>query len=369
MTDNKAIAPGDVLREELKRRDWTQDMLARIMGRPASAVNEIITGKRSISAEIARELESALRVSAKTWLKLEMEFQLEQVASPIAIEERARPFYHAPVKEMEKRGWIKRTNTPSETEAELCRYFGVNALTDNPRIKVAARTYAKEGSLNEGQIAWCYRALNLAPSAPATTYTAAKLKGALPELRAMASQPELARRVPRILADTGVRLVIVEHLHGSQISGAALWLDDKRPVIALSLLGDKMDRFWFTLQHEISHILHKDGERLDVDLGEAGFDAWSIDTDVERRANADAAAALIEPSRLDDFIRRKKHVMSQTTIIQFANLIQIHPGIVVGQLQHRGVLGWDFHTKLLPRIREHLVGEALTDGYGHRPTV
>jgi len=73
-----AIPPGETLAEEIEARGMTQSELARRMGRPVQAVNEIIRGRKAITAGTALDLEDALGVSALFWLRLEAAFQLNR---------------------------------------------------------------------------------------------------------------------------------------------------------------------------------------------------------------------------------------------------------------------------------------------------
>jgi len=50
-------------------------------------------------------------------------------------------------------------------------------------------------------------------------------------------------------------------------------------------------------------------------------------------------------------------------VVQFANKVKIHPGIVVGQLQHRNELGYSALRDMLVKIREVVTTTALTDGW------
>ncbi len=71
-----AIPPGEVLAEELQARDMTQRELATRMGRPAQAINEIVNGKKTITAETALQLEKVLGPSAEFWLGLQTTYDL-----------------------------------------------------------------------------------------------------------------------------------------------------------------------------------------------------------------------------------------------------------------------------------------------------
>jgi HTH-type transcriptional regulator/antitoxin HigA len=72
-----AIPPGEYLAEEIKSRGITQKELAKRMGRPLNAINEIIGGKKTITAETALQLEDVMpEIPARFWLNLETDYQL-----------------------------------------------------------------------------------------------------------------------------------------------------------------------------------------------------------------------------------------------------------------------------------------------------
>lgn len=72
-----AISPGEYLAEEIEARQLSQKELARRMGRPANAINEIINGKKTITAETALQFEAVMpEIPARFWLNLETDYQL-----------------------------------------------------------------------------------------------------------------------------------------------------------------------------------------------------------------------------------------------------------------------------------------------------
>ena len=72
-----AIPPGEYLAEEIKSRSITQKELAKRMGRPLNAINEITRGKKTITAETALQLEDVMpEIPARFWLNLETDYQL-----------------------------------------------------------------------------------------------------------------------------------------------------------------------------------------------------------------------------------------------------------------------------------------------------
>lgn len=75
-----AIPPGEYLAEEIETRGFSQKALARRMGRPLNVINEIINGKKAITAETALQLEEAIpEIPSRFWLNLETDYQLTKV--------------------------------------------------------------------------------------------------------------------------------------------------------------------------------------------------------------------------------------------------------------------------------------------------
>ena len=73
---DRAIHPGVYLAQELKARGMTQTELIRRLQRPVHVINEIVRGKKSVSAETALGLERVLGTSARTWMNLQSNYQL-----------------------------------------------------------------------------------------------------------------------------------------------------------------------------------------------------------------------------------------------------------------------------------------------------
>ena len=78
----EVFPPGEFLREELEARGWTQNDLARVIGRPLQTVNQIVNGRKRITAETAKELGLAFGTGPEVWLNLENTYQLDQTPEP-----------------------------------------------------------------------------------------------------------------------------------------------------------------------------------------------------------------------------------------------------------------------------------------------
>jgi HTH-type transcriptional regulator/antitoxin HigA len=360
------LPPGEVVRGELQKRGWTQADLARVLDRPLPTVNEIIQGKRAIMPEMAVALAAAFGTTAEYWMELESAYRLSRVSGtdPDAIQRRAKLYDLAPIKDMQKRGWIKPVTSVDEIEAELKKFFGVESLDTIPTFDLAARKTDPFTGLTSLQRAWCFRARQLAASLQVAPFQPNRLEATRKDLRRLAAYPSESKRVPEVMAKCGIRFVVVEPLAGGKIDGAAFWLNPTAPVIAVSVRFDRVDAFWFTVMHEFSHITNGDALSIDADLAGDEKTPSLMKDDVERRADEEAATALIDGHEIDSFIRRVGPLYSKERIIQFAHRIKIHPGIIVGQLQHRGEIGYSANREMLAKVRDHLITTAVTDGWG-----
>jgi HTH-type transcriptional regulator/antitoxin HigA len=139
---------------------------------------------------------------------------------------------------------------------------------------------------------------------------------------------------------------------------------ETNPVIAVSLRHDRIDGFWFTLMHEFAHVVHGDAS-VDVDFfdGLKGVAVRLVEEEAEQRANSHAANSLVAKSELDSFIRRVGPLYPRERVVQFANKLKIHPGIIVGQLQYRKELGYSALRPFLVKVRENVTSTSLTDGW------
>ena len=76
------LPPGEFIREELEARGWSQATFARILGRPLQTINQIINGKKAITAQTAKEIAAAFGTSPEVWMNLEMTWQLHSTPEP-----------------------------------------------------------------------------------------------------------------------------------------------------------------------------------------------------------------------------------------------------------------------------------------------
>lgn len=365
----ETFPPGEAIREELDERGWSQRDLAAIMGVQPSIVSGIVNGTRPISLDLARNLAAAFGTSVQYWVNMETAYRLHlSPASHTGTTLRSEVFKVAPVNEMIKRGWIESAIDVDVLRSRVERFYGRRLEElDSEELACAARRGMTDGPLNTQQRAWVQRARILAKAVHAEPFTSSSVDTAIARLRPLMSHAEEIRHVARILAECGIRFLIIEHLPQTRIDGVCLWLGEK-PVIALSLRYDRLDYFWFTLLHELGHVSCRDGftTALDPDIDLVGEKATltNVKSDVEKKADIFASEHTIKQSEMDDFIVRVRPLFSKKKIQGFALRQGVHPALVIGQLQHKGAIHWSHSREFLVKVREIITGSALTDGWG-----
>jgi HTH-type transcriptional regulator / antitoxin HigA len=370
-TPAEVFPPGEFIREEIEARGWSQAELAEILGRPPRLVSELLSGKRAITPETAKGLGEAFNTGAQFWMNLESSYRLAQLKqdSSNAVSRRAKLYEKAPVKEMMRRHWIQPTENIDVLEKSVLDFLRIKSLDDEPQLlRFAARKSTSYTEHSAAEHAWLFRVRQLADAVDVKPFSESAFASALERFKTMLRDPEETRLVPRVLADAGIRFLVVETLPQTRIDGACLWLNEKSPVIAVSLRFDRIDGFWHTVLHECDHVKHRDGlesgAMLDTDLVGENAGAGAEKPPMEKRADTFAAEFSIPKGELNNFILRVRPLFSKSKIQGLAARLNVHPGIVVGQLQYRKAIPYSHSREMLAKVRDIVVESALTDGFG-----
>ena len=327
----------------------SQKDLAAALNRPVQVINGIINAKKAVTPETALELERALGIGAHVWTGLESTYRLTLARSREREQLRAALSWPAefPVREMAERGWIARVRDKEEQVRELLRFFGVaNVSAYRTRISAIGFHFTDNAKMSEGALAaWLRRGEIEAASLETGPLKQALLEVAATEARALTlkSPDVFAPRLRSLFADAGVAFVVVPELPKTGANGAARRLSTGKALIQLNLRYRWADIFWFTLFHEVAHLLkHSKARDGFVDGG-----SISGDPAIEAEANRWAADFLIEPCAWREFAGDG---VTQNSVLEFASEQGIAPGIVVGRLQREGIIPYSHMTGLKQRF-------------------
>lgn len=325
------LPPGETLQEVLDERNMTQAELALRTGLSTKHVNQIVKGSAAISAETAVLLERATGVSANVWVRLESAYQ---VARSLDVEsERLQESLdwldQVPVTELRRRGWVSGAGDKVAQLREVFTFFGVSGLSTWQAVWQKPTAYRRSPAFTSdpgATAAWLRIGEIKAAAVPTAPYDKSALVKALPELRALTASQDPAEWYPelgRLLAEVGVAVVVEREITGARVVGATRWLTPEKAMIQLSLRHRWSDIFWFTLFHEIGHLLLH--SKKDVFINDRGPHSGE-----EAEADAFAGQVLI-PRQHED---RLAELASEADVVAFAAEIGVGPAIVVGRLQH-----------------------------------
>ncbi|RIK32765.1 MAG: addiction module antidote protein, HigA family [Chloroflexi bacterium] len=328
-------APGETLADLLEEQCMTQTELAHRMGRPVKTINEIIKGKAAITPETALQLEKVFTTPAAYWLNHEAHYRAYLARRN---EDDDLAAWHNwldrhPLKELKTLDILPDLYSRGKNKNILLRrllhFFGVASPTEwenfYGNMKTAYRRN-KDQSDPYATAAWLRLGELQAASASCAPFDRQRFDAALHEIRTFTLLPpeDFEPRLKALCAATGVIVALVPAIPRARVSGAARWLNN-RPLIQLSLYGKTNDRFWFTFFHEACHIL-KHSHKL-VYLDELDGDPSEPE---EQEADRFAANLLIPP----EYAAELPTLRSKEAVRTFAGHIGVHPGIVVGRLQH-----------------------------------
>jgi len=333
-----AVAPGATLLETIQSRGLSQAELAKRTGRPLKTINEIIKSKAAITAETALQLEHVLGVPASFWNNLERNYRqglasLKEQESLEAAKDWAQKF---PVRELMKRGVLNQSRAGTELVRAMFQFFGVSSMAAWSRMWTApAAAYRRSPAFRsspEATAAWLRLGEIAAQKQELPSFDKGAFKQVLGRMRDLMSlhPAELQKSMVTECHKAGVALVFVKELPRTRVHGAVRWVGDN-PIIQLSCRYKVEDIFWFTFFHEAGHVLLHGKRDIFLEDDRNGDDK-------EREADAFASSQLIPEPKWRRFISASR--FSESSVQGLAETLHIPAGIVVGRLQHEGMISF-----------------------------
>lgn len=331
-------------------RGYTQKQLARKLGLQEQAIQRYEAERyRSIS------LSGFQRVAAVLDLRLTTE-QTRGLANdwglPFEVDHSAALKI---LKHAKSAGWYLRNSEPTEDGIDdLKRGIGEHLLKHGKPSLLRTGLGVHHFSGDLALVAWKTQVSRLAEEEINSLKSRFDITdiGWIRNLVKLSSDEDKLSSVHRVLAEQGVLLIYEAQIPGMRVDGASFIIDDI-PVIGLTLRKDSIDSFWFTLLHELAHlVLHywsglQDGFFDDLDA--------SLLDNVEQEANDFASNCLI-PNEL--WIKSPARIAKAADPIQtLAGQLGIHPAIAFGRIR----MERNDYTIFSDKIGQGKVRKALLD--------
>lgn len=330
--------PGDSILALMRRRGTEPEIVASSLPGGSNTLRGLLSGEVPIDEPKAVAISEILGGTPEFWLRRQENF------------ERALNRAVAGIEEIEGDNWLRNVPAPGEAQRgrlsrerrieELRRrlaFYGVGSISaweqrysganESANFRTS-RTY----SSRLGPVSLWLRMGEIAASlAQTASWNPKRLEEMKPQIRSLTNIRRLDRFIPRLrdlLAQAGVALVIRTAPSGCRASGASRMIEPDRAMLLLSLRHRSDDHLWFTVFHEIGHLLLHTGETF-IDGDETPRDTR------EEEADQFAVNWILPKTREREMLALRSNYRDVT---RFAVAIGVAPGIIVGQLQHRGAL-------------------------------
>ena len=356
MTDTKKIInPGERLLSEIEKRNMTQSELAIRTGVSSKHISTIVNGTKEISASFARKLDIALGDDSGTWAAYQTEYNayMAEIEEKNGItEEETEIFkrmkdiieYFIDMKMMHNNCGIP------EKIIQLRKILCVTNLTVIPKItyNAAYRAQIKTGTNIDPYILFAWQRLCEIQTKNAdisVQFNSKKLNDSIPEMkRQMFEQnPDIMiEHLKTIFAKCGVAFDVVHHFRGAPVQGFIKESDNGRVILCVTIRGKSVDRFWFSLFHEVGHLLNGDLSTRFVD-----FD--TVKSEMEDNADSFARDILINPEHYKKMLNTNNYY-NLSYIKQFAKDEGVPHWVVIGRLHSDEWLDWSDFAHEIPKF-------------------
>lgn len=334
--DTIAFHPGYYIKEIVDESGLTQEDFAKRLDTTPKNLSILIRGEQSLSIDIAMKLSRMLGTSVTYWLNLQNAYDtlIAEFKSEEELEEEREVFEYLDYKYF--RDNFQLPDLPRKIDEQIKKVrehlqIATLAVLKKPDLAVSFKSSSVD--ISESNMikanAMVQIAINETLKIDAPKYDKSKFESAITyALSLTKNHRDFYPLVRKAFLEAGVVFVILPNLPGSKINGATKKVGDN-VMLMVNDRGSYADTFWFTLFHEIGHVMN----------GDYGISFLEEKGEREELANRYAQDALIPREAYLDFVEKKRFDLP--AIQKFANEINRDPGIVLGRLQNDKRVGFD----------------------------
>ncbi len=337
------IHPGETISEYLEMFNMPQKELAIRCDVSEKHVSTVISGQRNISVSFAKRLEYAFGIDADFWISLQSNYDKEIVEfeekNNISTDELdVLKTLDDIKKDFIKKGYM--SSGLSKDEELLCfrRILNVSNLLSIPKLEHfgAFRMQTKNENTNPYILfAWeKYCEMLDDQKINPNSLNIPKLLNKLEDIKriAFSDSKEILRKLRDVFYSLGINFYLVKSYRGAPVQGYIRQNKNGGVSLYMTIRNKYADIFWFSLFHEIGHIVNGD-------CSSSFIDYESKEDEKEKNANTFAENALITFERYEHFIKQKDY--SIESICNFSMENRIQPYMLIGRLMNDGVLKWN----------------------------
>jgi len=345
--------PATTLIEKLEEMGMSRKEFAIRTGKPEKTIIAVLKEESSLTPEMAILFENVTQIPAQFWINKQARYneyiarkKHEQVIAKAS--EWAKEFPYA---EMAQHNWVSPTRNAEEQTVNLLSYFGVASHTAweklyvETKLKVAAYTSLKQSHQPHAISAWLRQGELQSKHINAPAFDVKKLKNNIPAMRQlMIEQPEnFFKQLQELCLQAGVVLLFTPKLPKVPLSGSTRWLNNT-PLIQLTARYRKNDSFWFTFFHELGHIILHGKKYISLE----SVDFAAADQEKEEEAHQFAVEITFTNDQEKELLENK--TITEQDIIDSAEKFNTHPAMIIGRLQHDGLISYSVGRQFMEPI-------------------
>jgi len=340
----KKFGPGYFIREQMELRDWIQEDLAAVIGITPKHLNAILRDKQPLTIETAMLLGEVFNTSAQYWLNIDSGYRLwkeqEKSEKVKAADIRRMIYERMPVNDMIKKGWLQPYKDLNELIEQVMRYWNMKTLDfeqlDKNLLPCLTKSSEAYNQFNASYaLTWYQKACLVAGSKRPKPYNQYKLRSLFVRIHSYTIKEGGINNFLAELKSAGVIFIILPHLSKTYLDGAAFFSGDN-PVIVYTGRYKRIDNFWFTIAHEIAHLLYHINDKTPFILD--NFSNMERNR-IEDEANK-YAAIMLKHYEAYAFLEPYLDYLTTTKVEECAEKYEIHPAIIIGKLAHDGKVSY-----------------------------
>ena len=361
-----SVGPGTIVSRYLTALNWTNKDLSDVINMSEKSISQIINHKQSITVESAILLSKAFNTSPEFWLNLEQNYRLREKLKDddgSDIETKAKIRTYMPLLEMKKKGWIQLDKTGASDKHAYQEFWNrvdldfSQFVNESESFPYCARQGKTDNQVTHYYtITWHQKALKEAQKIHVNQYHKENLVALFSRIPDYTLLPNGPETFIHDLGACGVKFFVLSHLSKTYLDGAA-FLDGSNPVIVYTGRYDRVDHFWWTVTHEMVHVLNhiKSPEDCFLDNLDRNEDSQSIS---EQEAEADRETGrILKVSQILEQSRPYATYFTEVRLNQIAHDLCLSASVVLGILHHHKVIGW----RTLAKVKQPVLGSIPKD--------
>jgi len=349
----KNLGPGFSIRRDMEANGWNQKDLAEILGFSEKHLSRLLNNKEPITMSTARLLSKTFSASPQFWLNLDANYRasLEDSSAERKTAAKALIYRYMPIRDMRSKGWIPKDD--ANLASSVKEFWHITDLKFDFIETQAAACFRKSDAFDHFNpfyaLTWLRKARIESEKSDVNNYDKVKLEKLALQIPEYSLKENGAQNFVRNLKAAGVKFLCLPHLEKTYIDGAS-FLEGKAPVIAYTARHDRIDNFWFTITHEIAHVLLHLGAKTSCFLD----NIYEIDeTDSKEKEANSFTGKLLKSKEIIQFFKGMARI-SKAKINECSCALQLSQPIIVGCLQHHKIMPYSSMRDLLPQVKDSL---------------